>query len=168
MISVLLSVIHVIVKKNTKISNFKSRIFASGYVIFLMLYSHSETEIVDTRVSSRIDTGTLCNWETQIACHTHTVETEVTESPSCPVQWTSRNEFSSEFPKMYQSTSLRQVIQVALTTWLFLTREKQEDFSYTSTIEKNLNCRLLQPKNCRIVIQNSLHSTEWRRIHSIN
>ncbi len=45
--------------------------------IRLWLYSHTETEIVDTRVLSRMDTATLCNRETQIACHTHTAETEV-------------------------------------------------------------------------------------------
>ncbi len=82
-----------------------------------------------------MDTGRLCNWETQIAGHTRTAETEVSESPSYPVQWTFRNE-CSKFPKKYQSASLYQVIQVVMMTWLFLTittaieREKQEDFGY--------------------------------------
>ncbi len=82
----------------------------------MAIYSHGETEITDTRVSSHLNTERLCNWEAQIVHYTHTAETEVSESPSYPVQWTSRNEFS-EFPKMYQSASLCQVIQVVTTTW---------------------------------------------------
>ncbi len=92
-------------------------------------------------------------------CHTHTAETEVSKSPSCPVQRTSGNEFS-EFPKMYQSVSLCQVIQVVTTTWLFLTREKQENFSYTPTLRISILGYLLQSKNCGNVIRNSSHYTE--------
>ncbi len=105
----------------------------------LRLYSHGETEIADTRVSSRMDTGRLCNWETQITCHTHTTKTEISESPSWPVQWISKN-VSKRF---IMSSDSRSDDDTIISDYYHCYRKrKTRRFWLHPYIEKNLNCSL--------------------------
>ncbi len=92
------------------------------------LYSHGETGIADTRGESH------GYWESQIACHTHTAETEVSESPSTVkfqkrVRWISKNVSKCFFISSDSCSDDDMIISITTA----IEREKQEDFGYTPT-----------------------------------